>query len=511
MRLGFVSLGLIFLVIITSRFSAFIPASQNANWPWLVVIVATAASGLANLRLCRVPGQIQAELLQTEGDPRRWQEIRPMAGSGPIVNAWNSLLEQAHHKYTQQSEQPAPKRNDDEQTALMARAMRSVSAGIAVTDAHFQILAINGPVAALLGIEDPQRGPDFQRSSNKQRVKGVDLCDTNLLSVLSQIAERSTNNRSLKDDLAKLAGSGNSVTVRLSCGTPFTNDDSSNSDDPQSANGIPTDPNEIRVLRISRTKLSGRDGDQEGFAWLIQDISQQVMASAARDQFLQTATHELRTPLANLRAYAEALSIESGVSVEEQKEFCNIITDETNRLSRLVDHLLTVGQLEAGSLVIQRHSLDPARIIEEAIEYSRPQITAAGLTLQTDISPKLRKIVGDKDKLHAVMVNLIGNAAKYTPSGGNVRIVAKLRQDIIEIAVEDNGIGIGPDDLQKVFEKFYRVQNEHVNKQAGNGLGLAFAREVARLHHGDITVESQLGEGSVFTLKLPAPDEPTAK
>ena len=154
------------------------------------------------------------------------------------------------------------------------------------------------------------------------------------------------------------------------------------------------------------------------------------MASAARDQFLQTATHELRTPLANVRAYAEALSIESGVSVEEQKEFCNIISDETNRLSRLIDHLLTVGQLEAGSLVIQQHSLDPIRIIEEAIDYAKPQISAANLTLQTDISPKLSKIIGDKDKLHAVLVNLIGNAAKYTPSGGSVRVAA--RQKVIQ-------------------------------------------------------------------------------
>jgi signal transduction histidine kinase len=121
----------------------------------------------------------------------------------------------------------------------------------------------------------------------------------------------------------------------------------------------------------------------------------------------------------------------------------------------------------------------------------------------------LRKIRGDKDKLQAVLVNLIGNAAKYTLAGGSVRISASLRGESLEVKVADTGIGIGPEDIPKVFEKFYRVQNDAVQNQTGNGLGLAFAREVARLHHGDIVLESQLGEGSVFTLTLPAPDEPS--
>lgn len=495
LRMGFIFLGLILLVILLSRLSLASTSTTNANWPWLVVIVATAFGGLINLRLCRVPGQIQAELLQTEGDPRRWHEVRPMVGSGPIVDSWNSLIEQARKQKTTDDTHSSPQTLDS-QNALMARAMRSVSAGVAVTDLQFQILSANGPVSALLGIED------------SDTYVGQDIRGKNLLSILAEIVRDSPDNQSIKQDLARLAGGGNAVTVRLLCGPQEVSVAAASIEPTAKDAAIAEDVDDNQYLRVSRTRLAGRDGDKDGFAWLIQDVTQQIMASAARDQFLQTATHELRTPLANLRAYAEALSIESGVSVEEQKEFCNIITDETNRLSRLVDHLLTVGQLEAGSLVIQQHSLDPVRILEEAIEYARPQISAAGLTLQTEISPKLRKIIGDKDKLHAVLVNLIGNAAKYTPGGGKLRISAKLRQDMVEISFEDSGIGIGSEDLDRIFEKFYRVEHDHVRNQAGNGLGLAFAREVARLHLGDVTVESQLGEGSVFTLRLPAPDEP---
>lgn len=485
MHLGLVFLVLIVLTIGLSRWHSFASGSVGSTGqsiPWVIVLVALLCGGGFCLQAVHIPGRIAEELQRVGGDARRSRELRPMVGRGRIVEVWNTLIEQA-----QPSNAVVPGNNVastvDSQVALMARAMRSVSAGIAVTDERFQIQVANGPLAALFNIESTQS-----------------LRDRNILEVLRELTNASPEPEESNAAIERLAGGGRAITVRIECGaSPVGPTDATKN------SAVPCQT----VLRISRTRLTGRDSDEPGFAWLLQDITQQSMAAEARDKFLQTATHELRTPLANLRAYAEALNIESGVSLEEQKEFCNIITDETLRLSRLVDHLLTVGQMEAGSLVIQQHSLDPAKILEEAIENTRPQIIAAGLKLDTDISPKLRKIRGDKDKLQAVLVNLIGNAAKYTLAGGSVRISASLRGESLEVKVADTGIGIGPEDIPKVFEKFYRVQNDAVQNQTGNGLGLAFAREVARLHHGDIVLESQLGEGSVFTLTLPAPDEPS--
>lgn len=481
LRLGSVFLGLTAAIAALAMTSPYLEPG-TARIPWLLALAAAAVSGFTCLRVGRVPSRIEAELIRTGSDSRGWRTIRPLIGEGRVVQAWNGLIEQAHGRNQADAESPATLSTDN-QTALLARAMRSVAAGIAVTGDDFRISAANAPFAALVGNEDP-----------------ADLKDRNLLEILQRVAAATPATGAISDStaaaFARLSSGASAVTVRLNC-TARPAESASLTPPPES------------VWRVSRTRLDGRGGDASGFTWLIQDITQQALATAARDQFLQTAAHELRTPLSNLRAYAEALSIEQGVSVEEQKEFCNIINDETTRLSRLVDHLLTVGQMEAGSMVVQQHVVEPARIIEEAVDYLRPQVEASQLTLETEISPKLRSLRGDKDKLQATLVNLIGNAVKYTPTGGRVWVRAALQEDTLEITIQDEGIGISAEDLPRVFEKFFRAEQESVQGQRGNGLGLAFAREVARLHNGDITAESRPGEGSTFTLRLPAPDEPS--
>lgn len=519
LRLGAVFLGLTILLALLAGIAPRLEPGP-ARIPWLLALAAATVSGFACLRVGRVPAKIEGELLRTGGDPQAWRTIRPLIGDGQVVEAWNVLVEQAHGRRETDSEH-APTTSPDNQVALMARAMRSVAAGIAVTGDDFRITAANPPLAALLGRDEAAdlKGQNLLEllalAASPQaaglEIDGTDAAATGTASTATKAPAGgspqatspdadSGENEEAVAAIRRLAGGANAVTVRLTCAAPPAGPDGASSLLPPPQN----------VWRISRTRLDGRDGDSQGFAWLIQDITQQTLATAARDQFLQTAAHELRTPLSNLRAYAEALSIEEGVGVEEQKEFCNIINDETTRLSRLVDHLLTVGQMEAGSLVVHQHIIEPARIIDEAVEYLRPQIAASQLTLHTDISPKLRLLRGDKDKIQATLINLIGNAVKYTPEGGHVWVRAAIHDDTLEIAVEDDGIGISPEDLPRVFEKFFRANEDSVQGQRGNGLGLAFAREVARLHQGDITAESRIGEGSVFTLRLPAPDEPTS-
>lgn len=541
-RLGVIFIALALTVIGMTFFQESI-ASRWSVLPWIVLLVSVGFGGIAGLRTVRTPGQIESELLRArEGAGVSVSKLRPMVGAGSIVDSWNALIEQARvaerrHCYeigggnsgaelgTNTVEKlPIDLRAD--QSSLMARAVRSISYGIAVCDFEGRILVANRPAVALLGLdgsEDLSEQGELNRCSNEdgaerehaggsvaEPASSVDSTDANetlasdsgshadetiyellrCISVLADereprsAAEVERKNRA-SQALECLHQGGGTVAVRL----------------PVGAVDSPT------MLRITRSRLQGRHEDMNGHVWVIQDVTQQALAESSRDEFLNTATHELRTPLANLLAYAEALRIEDGISVEEQKEFCNIITEEAQRLNRLVDNLLSVGQLEAGSMVIGDQRVEFTRVLEEAIDNTRPQFEANRLTVQTDISPKLRNIRGDKEKLQAMLVNVIGNAAKYTPKDGLVRIVAKMREDWLEVSVEDTGIGIGPEDLPKIFDKFYRVQSEHVQEKSGNGLGLAFAREVARLHQGDITVESRLGEGSVFTVRLPAPDD----
>lgn len=545
-RLGSIFIGLALIVIAMTLFQDSL-ASRWDSFPWIILLVSIGFGGFASLRIVRTPGQIESELLKAgSGTTTSPTHLRPMVGGGLVVDSWNTLIEQARlaeRRHTNESshegrEKEAPLCSkldgildpNGEHSSLMARAVRSVSHGLVVADQQGIVLFANRPAVALLGYDRDHHGsfPEgkgtgsdgFQGDRIGERtelnrepsesattaatlnsvaidlVEGADLLTAPIherlrtLSVLSDSCEpRSAGQADLKNRTAQaleqLSQGGGTVTVRLSVGSL---------DNPA-------------TLRITRSRLQGRQEDVNGFVWVIQDVTQQALAEVSRDEFLQTATHELRTPLANLLAYAEALRIEDGISVEEQKEFCNIITEEAQRLNRLVDSLLSVGQLEAGSMVISDQRIEFARVLEEAIDNTRPQFEANSLTLQTDISPRLRNIRGDKEKLQAMLINVIGNAAKYTPATGLVRIVAKLREDWLEVSVEDTGIGIGPEDLPRIFDKFYRVQNEHVLEKSGNGLGLAFAREVARLHQGDITVESRVGEGSVFTIRIPAPDD----
>jgi two-component system, OmpR family, phosphate regulon sensor histidine kinase PhoR len=127
--------------------------------------------------------------------------------------------------------------------------------------------------------------------------------------------------------------------------------------------------------------------------------------------------------------------------------------------------------------------------------------------VETEISPKLPPVRGDRDKLSAVVVNLLGNAIKYTPDGGSIQIRATADDQFIRVEVRDNGLGIAEHEIPRIFDQFFRGNNPDVVAETGNGLGLSFAREVARLHQGEIDVQSRLGEGSIFILKLPVGGE----
>ena len=194
---------------------------------------------------------------------------------------------------------------------------------------------------------------------------------------------------------------------------------------------------------------------------------------------------------------------EEDLEVERQKEFCNIIVSEAHRLGRLIDQLLTVGQMEAGSMVANRHELEMLPMVEYATEQMTATAAKKQQSFLQDFAPKLPTIFGDRDKLQAALVNLVGNAVKYTPEGGEIIVRCGVRGEWIHIDVQDNGPGIPEDEQSKVFEKFYRASNAEDSEQRGNGLGLAFTREVVRMHGGDVELASRLGEGATFTMKLP--------
>jgi two-component system phosphate regulon sensor histidine kinase PhoR len=255
-------------------------------------------------------------------------------------------------------------------------------------------------------------------------------------------------------------------------------------------------------LRLRPVPLAGQAGDGDTLV-TVEDIGQLRADQRARDNFLYHVTHELRTPLTSIHAYAETLTRPGFDDEQTRKECYNVIISETRRLANLVDNILNVSQLEVGTARLDLGEVDLVRLMRQMVQDNLGAADDKHIDLTLTLPPKVPKIQGDKQRLSILLTNLIGNAVKYTPENGAVQVSLEVRADRVAIAVRDTGIGIAPDDQAHVFDKFYRASNDAVQKITGTGLGLAIAREVARLHGGDILLESELGQGSTFTVELP--------
>lgn len=258
------------------------------------------------------------------------------------------------------------------------------------------------------------------------------------------------------------------------------------------------------VLRFSVRRM--RKGDIATVMLVIEDVTQQRVADEARNNFIAQVAHELRAPLTNIRLYVES-AIETGDSEPAVRENAlNVINQESRRLERIIGEMLSISQIEAGSLQVHKDDVHLDVLLEETRQDFEPQARDKQVALQFLLPPKLPVIRGDRDKLALTVHNLVGNAIKYTPAGGKVDVRVEAGRGRINIEVADTGIGIKPEELERVFERFYRAKDERVSKITGTGLGLTLAREVARLHGGDVTAESQINQGSTFTLTLPLPE-----
>ena len=236
---------------------------------------------------------------------------------------------------------------------------------------------------------------------------------------------------------------------------------------------------------------------------VIRDVSQQIRADLAREEFITQVTHELRTPLTNIRAYAETLS--SGVFDDPKiiTDCYNVITKETRRLSRLVEDVLSVSQMEVGSIELQFDAVDLRALLNDGVRDVRNLAEEKEIDIQLVLPAKLEAVQVDRDKMAVVINNLLGNAIKYTPEGGNVIVGCQVTSGEVIITVKDNGIGIVAEDQARVFEKFQRAEDPQVQSETGTGIGLYTAREIVRRHHGDIELISEKGQGSTFVVKMP--------
>ncbi len=248
--------------------------------------------------------------------------------------------------------------------------------------------------------------------------------------------------------------------------------------------------------------------DDPGVAMMvIEDITQQRVAERSRGAFIANATHELRNPLTNIRLYTETAMDNTVEGETEQAQCLNVINQETHRLERMVTDILSVAQIEAGTLKLKTDDVSLGRLFDDLKADYALQAQEKNVDLVFGLPAKLPTIQADRDKLMVGLHNLIGNALKYTPENGSVTVAVTAENDQLVVEVTDTGIGIDEADAAQVFEKFYRARDKRLTGIPGSGLGLAIAREVIRLHGGDITLRSEIDKGSTFMLELPIHQE----
>lgn len=255
------------------------------------------------------------------------------------------------------------------------------------------------------------------------------------------------------------------------------------------------------VLRFSVRPV--RRDDSASAMVTIEDITQQKVAEESRHAFVAHTTHELRTPLTNIRLYVETAIDEGEHNPATRAKCLNVINGETRRLERIVGEMLSMAEIEAGSFKIRTDDVRLETVFEELRADYQQQANEKRIELVLNLPPKLPVVRGDRDKMMLALHNLVSNALKYTPEDGQITVNVEVTATQLLVSVADNGIGIGPEDAERIFERFYRAKDPRVAKIPGTGLGLTLAREVIRMHGGDITVESQIDQGSTFTMTLP--------
>ncbi len=218
-----------------------------------------------------------------------------------------------------------------------------------------------------------------------------------------------------------------------------------------------------------------------------------------KSDFVSMVSHELKTPLTPMKTSAEFM-LQNDPDVNVRREMLELIVRNIDRQTRMVNDMLDISRIESGNMRFRKDMLDIGEIINSAIETIKKQSEEKKINITTDIPTDLLKINADKDKLIQVFINLLSNALKFTPNGGNVEIKANESEKYIEVCVKDDGIGIPSDKIDKIFNKFYQIDNTSARPYGGSGLGLAITKSIMEGHGGTIRAKSTPGEGSVFIL-----------
>ena len=259
---------------------------------------------------------------------------------------------------------------------------------------------------------------------------------------------------------------------------------------------------EEKVFLVHASPIK-REGKSEGAVLVFHEITKLRRLERIRQDFVANVSHELRTPLSSIKGYTETL-IDGALNDEENAaNFLKTIHSESERLSNLIDDLLSLSRIESNKIKMVLGACDIYEPLKQSVATLEKNASEKKITITISIPDNLPKVLGDETRLSQVFYNLIDNAIKYTHENGEIRIYAHETGKFIQVDIEDNGIGIPENDLSRIFERFYRVDKARSREMGGTGLGLSIVKHIVQAHGGEVWVKSTLGAGSTFSFTIP--------
>ena len=236
---------------------------------------------------------------------------------------------------------------------------------------------------------------------------------------------------------------------------------------------------------------------------MIRDVTEQMRLEMSRREFVSNVSHELRTPITTIKTYAETLLESDDIPKETSDSFLGVMHSEADRMARLVSDLLDLSKLDYDSQSMQKEPFNLQALLEEVVKKLSIETDARGQTMSLSFANTMQPFNGNRDRVEQVLINIINNAIKYTPDGGEIKVSAGNIYNSFYVKVKDSGVGIPKEDLKHIFERFYRVDKARSRESGGTGLGLAIAKEIVEAHGGEIKIESEYGKGTLVTIKFP--------
>jgi signal transduction histidine kinase len=261
------------------------------------------------------------------------------------------------------------------------------------------------------------------------------------------------------------------------------------------------DPKRPRIMRARTSVISDKEGVQTGIVTIIHDVTHEREVDRMKTEFISTAAHELRTPLTSIQGFSEIMLTRDDISEEEKKRFLSYINNQAVSLTTIVSDLLDIARIESGKgFTLSKVTCNIGDIINQVVPYFQEHAQKHQFEVVLPKEPVDLHL--DKLKIDQVLKNLISNAVKYSPDGGLIRLTGRVSAGYFEVSVEDQGVGMTTEQLDRIFDKFYRVDASNTAIE-GTGLGMTIVKHIIEMHGGEIWVESSLGKGTTVRFKIP--------